>query len=154
LTSNPQGGGSERGWTIGFYDVAITPFCSQARGAWKTLECVTAAFRGLDLRVKIAMVATSLANFGTRLTAQYDANYAVALDAPLVAIGVLSSLGSFFSALTAVPLGWATETSSVKRVMLLNIVLVLLPVLLPLRLDLAVVYPLLTSVPDIVRPYR
>jgi hypothetical protein len=42
------------------------------------LEGVTTAFRGLNLRVKIVMVATSLANFSTRLTAQYDANSAVA----------------------------------------------------------------------------
>ncbi len=80
-------------------------------------------FVNLDRRVKVAMVSTGITSFGTQMTSRYDQVYATDLGANPVDIGVLNSLGAAFSAVLAVPLGWAVERYSVKRVMLFDLAL-------------------------------
>jgi len=80
-------------------------------------------FVNLDRRVKVAMVSTGIAKFGTQMTSRYDQVYAIDLGANPVDIGVLNSIGAAFSAVLAVPLGWAVERYSVKRVMLFDLAL-------------------------------
>lgn len=81
------------------------------------------SFGNLDRRAKVAMASTGITNFGTQMTSQYDQVYATSLGANPVDIGVLNGLGATFSAVTAVPLGWAIERYSVKKVMLFQLAL-------------------------------
>ena len=56
------------------------------------------SLKNLDRRVKVAIAATGLVNFGTRMTLQYDTRYAVSLGADPVNIGLLSTISSAVSA--------------------------------------------------------
>jgi len=87
------------------------------------LESFIRPFKNLDRRVKVAIAATGLANFGNRMTTRYDSLYAADLRADPVNIGLLTSISQAFSSIIAVPMGWAVENYSVKKVMLLNIAL-------------------------------
>ncbi len=80
-------------------------------------------FLDLDRRAKVAMVSTGITSFGIQMTSRYDQVYATDLGANPIDIGMLNSLGAAFSAILAVPLGWAIERYSVKKVMLFDLVL-------------------------------
>ncbi|MDQ1278846.1 MAG: transporter [Thermoproteota archaeon] len=87
------------------------------------LESLTESFKKLDRRVKVAIVATGLSNFGNRMTTRYDPIYSEKLGADPIDIGLLTSISQAASAVIAIPMGWAVENYSVKKVMLLNIAL-------------------------------
>ena len=76
-------------------------------------------FKNLDRSIKVAIAATGATNFGNRMTTKYDPLYAADLGADPVNIGLLNSISSAFSAITSIPLGWAVENYSLKKVMLL-----------------------------------
>jgi MFS family permease len=80
-------------------------------------------FKGLDIRVKVAIASLGLTSFTSRMTNRYDPLYAADLGANAVDIGVLSSISSAFSSIIAIPMGWAVENYSLKKVMLLNLTL-------------------------------
>jgi len=84
---------------------------------------LTRSFKKLDRRVKVAITATGLSNFGNMMTTRYDSLYAKDLGANPVDIGLLTSISQVFSAAIAIPMGWAVENYGVKKVMLLNIAL-------------------------------
>jgi MFS family permease len=77
----------------------------------------------LDIRVKVAMVALGLSAFGASLTRSYNSLYAYNLGASPANLGLLTSISAAASSLISVPMGWAMEQYSVKRVMLLNLAL-------------------------------
>lgn len=87
------------------------------------LKSLIGHFRNLDRRVKVAIAATGLANFGNRMTTGYDPLYAADLGADPVDIGLLTSISQAFSSIIAVPMGWAVENYSLKKVMLLHLAL-------------------------------
>ena len=80
-------------------------------------------FRKLDRRVKVSIAATGLAGFGNRMTTSYDQLYAANLGADPLNIGLLTAISQTFSAIIAVPMGWAIGNYSVKKIMLLNVAL-------------------------------
>lgn len=88
-------------------------------------ESIISPFRNLDRRVKVAFAAMSLSGFGTRMTNRYDPLYATDLGASPANLGLLTSISSAVSSIIAIPMGWAVENYSVKKVMLFNIALFL-----------------------------
>ncbi len=86
-------------------------------------EGLTKQLNSLDIRVKVAMVALSLSAFGASLTRSYNSLFAYNLGASPANLGLLTSISAAASSLISVPMGWAMEQYSVKRVMLLNLVL-------------------------------
>jgi MFS family permease len=83
------------------------------RRLWSSLD-------GLDERVRAAIVGTGVHSWGQRLTSQYNLLYAAGLGASAVELGLLNSIAGAVGALASVPLGWATERYSVRRVLLLG----------------------------------
>ena len=75
---------------------------------------------GIDERVKAAIVGTGVHSWGQRLTSQYNLLYAAGLRASAVQLGLLNSIAGAVGSLASVPLGWATERYSVRRVLLLG----------------------------------
>ena len=72
-----------------------------------------------NYRVAITRSATS--SFLMKLTAQYNAIYAVGLGANSVTLGTISSIGSGISALISTPVGWLVDRFGVKSFYLLAI---------------------------------
>jgi MFS family permease len=68
------------------------------------------------------MASTGLHNWGRRLSAQYNQLYALNLGANALDLGFINGLTAAISCLFSIPLGWAAERYSVKRVMLLGFV--------------------------------
>ena len=75
----------------------------------------------LDGRVRVAIAGTGIQNLGQSLSGQYNQLYARDLGAGYVEIGSLNSIGAAVSSIVSVPLGWAAEKHSVKRVLLLGL---------------------------------
>jgi MFS family permease len=69
------------------------------------------------------MAGTGIQNWGQQLTAQYTQLYATGLGADPVDLGLLNSIAAAFSSIMSVPLGWAAEKYTVRRVMLLGFAL-------------------------------
>jgi MFS family permease len=88
-------------------------------------ESIIRPFRNLDKRVKVAFAALGVSGFGTRMTNRYDPLYASDLGASPANLGFLTSISSAVSSIIAIPMGWAVEHYSVKKVMLFNIALFL-----------------------------
>ena len=84
------------------------------------LRRLSSSLDGLDERVKAAIVGTGVHSWGLRLTAQYNLLYAAGLGASAVELGLLNSIAGAVGSLASVPLGWATERYSVRRVLLLG----------------------------------
>jgi MFS family permease len=78
-------------------------------------------FRDLGRRVKVAISTLGLSSFCTDMASQYNSLYAFDLGASPSNIGLLTSISSAFSSIIAIPMGWAVEHYSVKKVMLLNL---------------------------------
>ena len=74
----------------------------------------------LDERAKAGILGTGVYSWGQRLTAQYNLLYAADLGANAVELGLLSSFAGAVGSLASMPLGWATERYSVRRVLLLG----------------------------------
>jgi len=74
----------------------------------------------LDERVKAAIVGTGIHSWGQRLTSQYNLLFAASLGASAVQLGLLNSIAGAVGSLASMPLGWATERYSVRRVLLLG----------------------------------
>jgi MFS family permease len=77
-------------------------------------------FKELDGRVKVPIAGTGIYYWTQRLTTQYIQLYAMDLGANAFEIGVLNSVAAALSSIVTIPLGWAIEKFSVKRVMLLG----------------------------------
>jgi len=77
----------------------------------------------IDSRVKAAIAGTGIHSWGQRLTVQYNQLYAMDLGANALELGLLNSITAAVSSVVSIPLGWATERYSVKRVMLLGFIL-------------------------------
>ncbi|MCW4035662.1 MAG: MFS transporter [Candidatus Bathyarchaeota archaeon] len=75
----------------------------------------------LDGRVRVAIAGTGIQNLGQSLSGQYNQLYAKDLGAGYVEIGSLNSVGAAVTSIISVPLGWAAEKYSVKRVLLLGL---------------------------------
>ncbi|MFB0558876.1 MAG: MFS transporter, partial [Candidatus Bathyarchaeia archaeon] len=75
----------------------------------------------LDGRVRVAIAGTGIQNLGQSLSGQYNQLYARDLGAGYVEIGSLNSVGAAVTSIISVPLGWAAEKYSVKRVLLLGL---------------------------------
>jgi MFS family permease len=71
--------------------------------------------------VKVTFAALAFSGFGTRMTNRYDPLYVSDLGASPANLGFLTSLSSAVSSIIAIPMGWAVEHYSVKKVMLFNI---------------------------------
>ena len=77
--------------------------------------------RELDGRVRVAIAGTGIQNLGQSLSSQYNQLYARDLGAGYFEIGSLNSVGAAVTSIISVPLGWAAEKYSVKRVLLLGL---------------------------------
>lgn len=86
-------------------------------------EAFSKVFKELDGRVKVAIAGTGIQNWGQQLTAQYSQLYATDLGADAVDLGLLNSIAAAFSSIMSVPLGWAAEKYTVRKVMLLGFAL-------------------------------
>jgi len=84
------------------------------------LRRFSSSLDGLDERVRAAIVGTGVHSWGQRLTSQYNLLYAAGLGASAVELGLLNSIAGAVGSLASVPLGWATERYSVRRVLLLG----------------------------------
>lgn len=80
-----------------------------------------AFFKGLNRRVKVAIVGSGIQNWSQSLSRQYNQLYANNLGAGYVEIGSLNSIGTAISSIISVPLGWAVERYGVKRIILLGL---------------------------------
>jgi MFS family permease len=80
-------------------------------------------FKDFDRRVKVAIAGSGLANYGNRGSSRYDPLYATDLGANAVDLGLLTSISQAFSSIIAIPMGWAVENYSVKKVWLFNLAL-------------------------------
>jgi MFS family permease len=78
-------------------------------------------FRELDSRVKVTIAGIGIHNWGLQLTMQYNQLYATDLGADAVSIGLLNSIAAAVSSIVAVPLGWAAEKYTARKVMLLGL---------------------------------
>ncbi len=79
--------------------------------------------KDLDKRVKVTIAAQSLTGFGNRMTNRYTPLYVIALGASPTNLGLLTSISQAASSIIAVPMGWAVENYSVKKVMIFNLIL-------------------------------
>ena len=84
------------------------------------LKRLTSSLDGFDERVKAVIVGTGVHSWGQRLTSQYNLLYAANMGASAVELGLLNSVTGAVGSLASVPLGWATERYSVRRVLLLG----------------------------------
>ena len=84
------------------------------------LKRLSSSIEELDSRVKTAIIGTGIHSWGQRLTTQYNLLYAANLGANAVELGLLSSIAGAVSSIASMPLGWATEIYSVRRVLLLG----------------------------------
>ncbi|MCK4952378.1 MFS transporter [Candidatus Bathyarchaeota archaeon] len=82
------------------------------------LENFVKFFKELDRRVKVTIAGIGVHNWSQRLSRQYNQLYAYGLGANPVELGILSSIGAAASSIVSVPMGWATERYSIKRVLL------------------------------------
>jgi len=85
-------------------------------------EDIMAFFKGLNRRVKVAIVGSGIQNWSQSLSIQYNQLYAKNLGAGYVEIGALNSIGAAISSIISVPLGWAVERYGVKKIILLGLV--------------------------------
>lgn len=79
-------------------------------------------FKQLNRRVKVIIAGIGIQNWSQHFSMQYNQLYAGALGADAVELGFLNSIGAAASSIVSVPLGWAAEKHSVKKVMLLGLV--------------------------------
>ncbi len=77
-------------------------------------------FRGLDRRVKVAILGAGVQNWSQGFSSQYNQLYARGLGAEYVEIGSLNSISGAVTSIVSVPLGWIAEMYGVKRVLLLG----------------------------------
>lgn len=75
----------------------------------------------LDRRVKVTIAGAGIHNWSQSLIKQYNPLYARALGANPVELGLLNSIGSAARSIVGVPLGWAAEKYSIKKVMVLGL---------------------------------
>jgi FSR family fosmidomycin resistance protein-like MFS transporter len=87
-------------------------------------------FREMDQRVKVTIAGIGIQNWSQSLTGQYNTLYARDLGANPVALGVLNSINTAVSSIVSVPVGWATERYSMKKVMLLGLSCVFISVVI------------------------
>ena len=80
-------------------------------------------FKGLDQRVKVAIAGTGIISWSQQLTSRYDQLYATSLGAKPVDLGLLNSVSAAIRAIISMPMGWAAEKYSIKKVMLLILTL-------------------------------
>jgi MFS family permease len=85
------------------------------------LENIRGFFKGLNRRVKVAIVGSGIQNWSQSLSNQYNQLYAKNLGAGYVEIGSLNSIGTAISSIISIPLGWAVERYGVKRIILLGL---------------------------------
>ena len=85
------------------------------------LERFDKFFKELDRRVKVAITGTGIQNWSQSFSSQYNQLYARDLGAEYVEIGLLNSIGAAITSIVSVPLGWAAEKYSVKKVLLLGL---------------------------------
>lgn len=78
-------------------------------------------FKELDGRVKVTLAGTGIQNWSQSLTMQYNQLYATDLGADAVQIGLLNSIAAAISSIVSVPLGWAAEKYTIRKVMLLGL---------------------------------
>ncbi|NIV15979.1 MAG: MFS transporter, partial [Aliifodinibius sp.] len=64
-------------------------------------------------------------NWGQQLTVQYNQLYAIDLGATAVQLGFLNSITAAIGAGVSIPVGWATEKYSAKRMLLLGLLFAL-----------------------------
>ena len=77
-------------------------------------------FRGLDRRVKVAIIGAGVQNWSQGFSNQYNQLYARGLGAEYIEIGSLNSISGAVTSIAAVPLGWIAESYGVKRVLLIG----------------------------------
>ena len=75
----------------------------------------------MDQRVKVTIAGIGIQNWSQSLTGQYNTLFARDLGANPVALGVLNSINTAVSSIVSVPVGWAAERYSMKKVMLLGL---------------------------------
>ena len=78
-------------------------------------------FKEIDSRVKVTIAGIGIQSWGLQLTMQYNQLYARDLGADAVNIGLLNSIAAAVSSIAAVPLGWAAEKHTVRKVMLFGL---------------------------------
>lgn len=79
--------------------------------------------RGVDRRVKVTLLSSGIYNFGAQLSTQYNTLFAQALGANGTTIGLLASLSAAVGSVAAIPLGSAIEKQSMRKILLLGLVL-------------------------------
>jgi MFS family permease len=89
----------------------------------KVFKSFIKPLENLDKRVKVTIAAQGLSGFGNRMTNRYTSLYVMALGASPTNLGLLTSISQAARSLISVPMGWAVENYSVKKVMLLNLAL-------------------------------
>jgi MFS family permease len=77
--------------------------------------------RGLDQRVKVAIISCGILTFASVLVSRYEPLYAASLGADPIIIGLLNSIGSLSTAISGVFIGWVAERYNVKKAILLMI---------------------------------
>jgi MFS family permease len=82
-------------------------------------------WKRLNSRVKVTLAAIGVQNWGQQLTLQYNQLYAIDLGATAVQLGFLNSITAAISAGVSIPVGWATEKYSAKRMLLLGLLFAL-----------------------------
>jgi len=87
------------------------------------LEGSRSFFRELDRRIRATLVSIGVYNWAQQLTYQYNALYANSLGANGVQIGLLNGASAVVSSIASVPMGSAVEKYSIKKIMLLGIIL-------------------------------
>lgn len=76
--------------------------------------------------MKVTLTAIGVQIWGQQLTLQYNQLYAIDLGATAVQLGFLNSITAAISAMVSIPVGWATERYSVKRMLLLGLTFALI----------------------------
>lgn len=84
------------------------------------LERFSRFIKETDSRVRVTIAGTGIYSWGQRLTSQYNQLYAMDLGANALELGFLNSITAAISSVASIPMGWAAEKYSVKRVMLLG----------------------------------
>jgi MFS family permease len=74
----------------------------------------------IDKRIKVAIAGSSLNTWGTRFTSQYNLLFASSLGANSFQIGLLNSIVGAVGSLASIPLGWAIEKYSARRVIIIG----------------------------------
>lgn len=85
------------------------------------LQRFSTFIKELDSKVKVTIAGTGIHSWGQRLTSEYNQLYAIDLGANALELGLLNSIAAAISSIVSIPLGWAAEKYSVKRIMLLGL---------------------------------